>query len=60
MATQESPSTAMMTTVFAACTAVADTARRFPLPVGAFGELVDGVQMDLTGTRYDTFDELVG
>ena len=40
--------------------AVADTARRFPLPVTAFGELVDGVQMDLTGTRYDTFDDLVG
>jgi phytoene synthase len=40
--------------------AVADTARRFPLPVGAFGELVDGVQMDLDGTRYDTFDQLVG
>ncbi len=40
--------------------AVADTARRFPLPVGAFSELVDGVQMDLNGTRYDTFDQLVG
>ncbi|GIF73870.1 presqualene diphosphate synthase HpnD [Asanoa siamensis] len=40
--------------------AVADTARRYPLPVGAFGELVDGVQMDLDGTRYDTFDQLVG
>lgn len=39
--------------------AVADTAARFPLPVSAFGELVDGVQMDLTGTRYDTFDDLV-
>ncbi|MEV4539134.1 presqualene diphosphate synthase HpnD [Asanoa sp. NPDC049518] len=39
--------------------AVADTARRFPLPVGAFGELVDGVQMDLNGTRYDTFEQLV-
>ncbi|GAA1886447.1 presqualene diphosphate synthase HpnD [Asanoa iriomotensis] len=40
--------------------AVADTARRYPLPVDAFGELVDGVQMDLDGTRYDTFDQLVG
>ncbi|MEV0714494.1 presqualene diphosphate synthase HpnD [Asanoa sp. NPDC050611] len=40
--------------------AVADTARRYPLPVGAFGELVDGVQMDLDGTRYDTFEQLVG
>jgi phytoene synthase len=39
--------------------AMADTARRYPVPLGAFGELVDGVEMDVTGRRYDTFDELV-
>ena len=39
--------------------AVADAARRFPLPVDAFAELVDGVEMDVLGTSYETFDELV-
>jgi phytoene synthase len=39
--------------------AVADTARRYPVPMGAFDELVDGVEMDLTGRQYDTFDDLV-
>jgi 15-cis-phytoene synthase len=38
--------------------AVADAARRYPIPLGAFGELIDGVEMDVTGRRYDTFDEL--
>lgn len=40
--------------------ALADTARRFPLPVEALAELVDGVDMDLCGTTYETFDDLVG
>jgi len=40
--------------------AVSDTARRYPVPMGAFDELVDGVEMDLTGRQYNTFDELVG
>jgi phytoene synthase len=39
--------------------AVADAARRYPIPLGAFEELVDGVEMDLTGRHYATFDELV-
>lgn len=39
--------------------AVADTARRYPVPLGAFGELIDGVEMDVTGRHYETFDELV-
>ncbi len=39
--------------------AVADAARRFPIPLGAFDELVDGVEMDVTGHTYDTFDDLV-
>jgi phytoene synthase len=38
--------------------AVADAARRFPVPMGAFGELIDGVEMDVTGRTYKTFDEL--
>lgn len=39
--------------------AVADVARRYPVPLIAFDELVDGVCMDVTGRHYDTFDELV-
>jgi len=33
-------------------------ATRFPLPVGAFRDLVSGVRMDLQGTTYATFDDL--
>ncbi|WP_027940675.1 presqualene diphosphate synthase HpnD [Amycolatopsis taiwanensis] len=39
--------------------AVADAARRFPVPLEAFDELLDGVWMDIEGRRYATFDELV-
>jgi len=38
--------------------AVADAAHRFPIPLDAFDELLDGVWMDLEGRRYATFDEL--
>jgi 15-cis-phytoene synthase len=38
--------------------AVADAARRFPIPLAAFGELVDGAEMDVRGTEYRTFAEL--
>jgi phytoene synthase len=41
-------------------TAVADLAARLPLPLGAFDELIAGVQMDVLGRRYADFDELVG
>jgi len=40
--------------------AVADVCRRYPLPVSALEELVDGCEMDVVGTRYATFDDLVG
>jgi phytoene synthase len=39
--------------------ALADAAERFPIPLDAFEDLVDGAEMDLTGTRYATFDDLV-
>ena len=39
--------------------AVADATRRYPIPLGAFGELVDGVELDVIGRTYTTFDELV-
>lgn len=38
--------------------ALADTARRYPIDLGAFGELVDGCELDQAGTRYQTWDEL--
>jgi len=40
--------------------AVADAARRYPVPMGAFGELVEGCEMDAAGTSYETFEDLVG
>jgi phytoene synthase len=40
--------------------AVGDAARRHPVPLDAFEEIVDGAEMDVTGRRYATFDELVG
>jgi phytoene synthase len=39
--------------------ALADAATRFNLPVEALGLLIDGVELDVRGTRYETFDELV-
>lgn len=39
--------------------AVADAARRFPVPLIAFEELIDGVQLDLSDVRVADFDELV-
>jgi 15-cis-phytoene synthase len=39
--------------------ALASVERNFPLPRDAFIDLIDGVQMDLVGTSYDTFEELV-
>jgi phytoene synthase len=38
--------------------ALADASSRFPIPVSAFGELVDGAEMDVRGTDYAMFAEL--
>jgi phytoene synthase len=40
--------------------AVADSARRFPVPLGAFDELIEGVEWDVTGRTYATFEDLTG
>jgi phytoene synthase len=40
-------------------TALDDARLRFPLPLEALGELVEGVRMDVEGTRYETFEQLV-
>ena len=39
--------------------AVADAAGRYGLPLGAFGDLIDGCVMDVRGTRYETMEDLV-
>src|SRR6266704_3539447 len=38
--------------------ALADAGRRFPIPLAAFGELIDGCEADVRGTSYLTFDDL--
>ena len=32
---------------------------RFPIPLAAFGELIDGCEADVRGTSYATFDDLL-
>ncbi len=39
-------------------TALADAGRRFPIPLAAFGELIDGCEADVRGTSYVTWDDL--
>jgi phytoene synthase len=39
--------------------ALADARTRFPLPVDALELLIDGVEMDVRGATYETFEELV-
>ncbi len=38
---------------------LADAAKRFAIPLSAFGELIDGCAADVRGTAYATFDELL-
>jgi phytoene synthase len=38
--------------------AVRDATHRHPIPLDAFGELIDGVQRDVDGGSFATFDEL--
>ena len=40
-------------------TALADVQHRFPVPMQAFGELIDGCIADVRGTSYQTFDDLL-
>jgi phytoene synthase len=39
--------------------ALADARERFALPVDALDELIDGVELDVRGARYETFEDLV-
>jgi phytoene synthase len=38
--------------------AVADAARRYPIPLDAFGDLLDGAEADARGARYRDFSDL--
>lgn len=39
--------------------ALADAARRYPIPLGAFEELIEGCEADVRGVPYATFDDLL-
>jgi phytoene synthase len=39
--------------------ALADAARRFPIPIAAFEEIIEGCEADVRGTSYETFDQLL-
>jgi 15-cis-phytoene synthase len=39
--------------------ALADVAGNFPVPMAAFGELIDGCVADVNGTSYQTFEDLL-
>jgi phytoene synthase len=39
--------------------ALADVERNFPVPIAAFGELIDGCVADVRGTSYHTFEDLL-
>jgi 15-cis-phytoene synthase len=39
--------------------ALADVERTFPVPMSAFGELIDGCVADVRGTSYQTFEDLL-
>lgn len=39
--------------------ALDDVSKRYPLRLEVLAELIDGIEMDVRGTTYETFDELV-
>jgi 15-cis-phytoene synthase len=39
--------------------ALEDAATRYPVPLAAFDDLIEGARMDVLGTRYETYDELI-
>lgn len=40
--------------------AVADVCKRYPIPLEALNELIDGCELDVQGTNYESFEDLVG
>jgi 15-cis-phytoene synthase len=39
--------------------ALADAAERFPIPLDAFDDLIEGARMDVVGARYERYGELI-
>jgi 15-cis-phytoene synthase len=39
--------------------ALADAAERYPIPLDAFDDLIDGARMDVMGARYERYDDLI-
>lgn len=39
--------------------ALGDVLRRFPIPLSAFHDLIDGVEMDVVGSEFETIDDTV-
>jgi phytoene synthase len=39
--------------------ALTDVGKRFDIPLGVFGELIDGCSADVNGAMYETFDDLL-
>src|SRR5439155_15040657 len=50
---------ALATPVDPVMVALADASARFPLPVAALGELIEGVRMDVAGASYERFEDLL-
>jgi phytoene synthase len=59
LAAVESPGAGRPVSADPVMVALADAYRRFPLPHGALGELIEGVRMDVAGATYERFEELV-
>ncbi len=59
LAALEAPDYAAASSADPVIVALADAHRRFSLPPGALGELIEGVRMDLDGVSYERFDDLV-
>ena len=47
------------TVSLAVMVALSDASARFPLPVAALGELIEGVRMDVRGDSYERFEDLL-
>jgi 15-cis-phytoene synthase len=56
---RESPEAAGLDPADAVLVALADAGTRFPIPLAAFGELIDGCLADVNQASYETFDDLL-
>ncbi len=59
VANRESPEAAGLDPADPVLVALADAGTRFPIPLAAFGELIDGCLADVNQASYETFDDLL-